>query len=440
MGAQNCCLKPDVKKTEVQSTQLSEGIVDIDKDGYPHDSQQPYGAEGENKAEFEAQNQVSNQEIYNKEAQSPQMGNTYEVAINANNPNDLENEEKENNQNIQSPNKVNSEEKNNVEQENSPGPEDGNVMEQQQVEEKEEKEETKEKEENKEEQVEEEVEEQVEVEEQEEGIEEEQGEGGNGEEEERSGGEEEEGQNEEENDPLLAATVNDTNYITGNNNLNIPQTGEVEHYEYINGQYYKVIQSNDANEGNSYVNNYNESGAFISAVNSNNAFDINNLNNIPVVEPTAGTENVDLNQYFQQGAGVSSGNFDLNNYSVNLNNNLGISTAVPEGNYYQSTNLELNKQNTGTFDINNLNLGQTNSNNVEVPQYNIGVSMQSGNDISSSYAMQGNTFSYVGGTSYNIPAGTTNSTMTFAGDQVASSFNNFGQYNNIESSYAPVQA
>lgn len=431
MGAQNCCLKPEVKKTELEGGQVSGEIVDIDKDAYPHDSEQIYRAEGNNKAEFEAQNQVSNQEIYNKEAQSPQLGNTYEVAVSANNQNNIENEEKENNQNIQniqSPNKINSEENNNAEQENnSPKPEDGNVMEAQQVEEKET---------NKIEQGEEEAEEQVEVEEQVEEEGEGEGEGEEGQEEAEQGGEQEEEKNDNASDPLLGATVNDTNYIVDNNNYNFQQNSEPEQYEYINGQIYKVIGNNSANETNSYVNNY-ESGAFISAENSNNAYDTNNLNNIQVLQPSSGNENVDLNQYFQQGV---SGNFELNNYSVNPNvdfNNLGFSTSVPQANYYQSVNLESNNlvtQNTGTFDLNNINLGQANDNNIEVSQYNVGVSPQSGNAVASSYNMQGMTMSNIGEATYAIPA-TTNSAITFSGEQAA-----FGINNNIESSYQQAQA
>ena len=40
MGAQNCCSKPDEKHLEVKGGQVTAEIVDVDKEGYPHDSEQ----------------------------------------------------------------------------------------------------------------------------------------------------------------------------------------------------------------------------------------------------------------------------------------------------------------------------------------------------------------------------------------------------------------
>jgi len=85
MGNQACCLKPDEKLTEVKGDKVV--IDDIEQinslEGYPHDSEQNKGQE-----------QVSNQKLYNEEAQSPKEGNTYEVPINSKSPN--ENEQGEN--------------------------------------------------------------------------------------------------------------------------------------------------------------------------------------------------------------------------------------------------------------------------------------------------------------------------------------------------------
>ena len=65
----------------------------LDKDGYPHDSEQ---------VNQDVVKSVPNQELYNQEIQSPKVGNSYQVSVEVKGPN--ENEPQENNENIQSPN------------------------------------------------------------------------------------------------------------------------------------------------------------------------------------------------------------------------------------------------------------------------------------------------------------------------------------------------
>ena len=113
MGNQNCCAKPEEKFLEVKGGPVTGEIVDVDKDAYPHDSEQAYRAEGNARGEMEASNQISNQEIYNKQMQSPKIGNTYEVPIEEKSPKD---NGEENEQNIHSEQEI-----------NSPKPEDQNI-------------------------------------------------------------------------------------------------------------------------------------------------------------------------------------------------------------------------------------------------------------------------------------------------------------------------
>lgn len=405
MGAQNCCSKPDEKHLEVKG---GAEIVDIDKEGYPHDSEQEK-VDG-SKVVFEANNQVSNQEIYNKEVQSPEAGNAYEVAVAVKSPKDHVQEE-------QLENEQGGEEHYAEQAIGSPKPEDGHlegeVREGEQVEDQ------------GEEQVEE-VEEQVEVEEQADG----EGHGGDeGEQEEVVEEQQEEGGQIKSQEPMaMAQTVAGTTYLTADNtnNLGVQQT---------NGQQYQVLKNQD--ELNQYFNqignnasnvvSYNENGAF--ATTNATSYDVNNLQ---------GTTEGDLNQYFQQGSSSTNANFDLNNlgattgaaYQVSNANDYSqyfqqsstgasatgnVDYGASSANYYQTatgtattttTNVDYNNlasQNTGTFDLNNLNLGQTTTtvNNVDLSQYNLGgVVSQTGNAITSTYAIPGTTTSnvaYTGG-------------------------------------------
>ena len=105
MGNQTCCSKPEEKFMEVKGGQSHGELIDIDKDGYPHDSEQNYRAEGNFQGETEVSNQVqiSNQQIYNQDVQQSKLGNAYEVQIDAKNPNENDNEPKDQNENDNEP-------------------------------------------------------------------------------------------------------------------------------------------------------------------------------------------------------------------------------------------------------------------------------------------------------------------------------------------------
>jgi hypothetical protein len=276
------------------------------------------------------------------------------------------------------------------------------------------------KEEQGEEQVEEQGEEQGEEKGEEQGEEQGEGEGegeGDGEEVEGEEDEEEveeveddqneEGQNEEvqEQNPIdqLGETIDKTTYINANNN--------------IEGQIINTGNEINQYDANSYVNSYDQSGAFISATSQN--IDLNSLQ-------------VTGNEYYQQG--IETMGTNTNDYT-----NLGISsTPVIEGStdynqynqYYQQSsttgNIDLNNygttsndvytnQNTGTFDLNNLNLGETTTSNTN---YN-------------TYGIEGTTVD----NTYTIPAENQSSTVTFSGQPEITDYNAYGNAEVTTSNY-----
>ena len=101
MGNQTCCFKPDEKFMEVRGGQLHGEMIDVDKDGYPHDSQQGYREESNIQGEIQNSNQIqiSNQQIYNQDVQQAKLGNAYEVPIDTKSPNENDNENDNENEN-----------------------------------------------------------------------------------------------------------------------------------------------------------------------------------------------------------------------------------------------------------------------------------------------------------------------------------------------------
>ena len=101
MGNNTCCSKPDEKEIAGGKTNQhnfdTDQVNTLDKDGYPHDSEQV-----NQQAETDVVKSVPNQELYNQDIQSPKVGNSYQVSVEVKSPN--ENEPQENNENIQSPN------------------------------------------------------------------------------------------------------------------------------------------------------------------------------------------------------------------------------------------------------------------------------------------------------------------------------------------------
>ena len=109
MGSVNCCKKPE--EVEISGNQNNAQVLNTDevspleKDNlYPHDSEQIFKNAG-----------VSNQDIYNEQAQASKDGNAYEVPIDVQNPNENQQNNDRNNQNEQlENNKQNAEETHNL--------------------------------------------------------------------------------------------------------------------------------------------------------------------------------------------------------------------------------------------------------------------------------------------------------------------------------------
>ena len=493
MGNQTCCFRPNEKNSEIKGGPIHEEIGE----DYPHDSEQ-IRAEGNAQMENEGLRQVSNQQIYQEGAQSSNVGKEYNVTINS--PN--ENEEKEqlgSNQNIQSQNiedsakvKESYAQDGNAAQ-NNYSPQEISPLNKEEINSGEGQNEGK-----VEEQVEEQGEEQVEeqggeqVEEQGEEQVEEQGEEHGGEEVEHEEIEEQVEEGEEQieqeqnegRDPLaeLGQTIAETTYINSNNNNNVQQNQaqdiqvqEVKSQEEVN-QYYSPVENNTANNANSYLSNYNESGAFISATTTSSQVpvDLNNLhalsalkandnsnqyiqqgiittsapgnidlNNLGVANSS--TENVDYNQYFQQNAGVAAGNIDLTAYG-NISNVEASTDNEDLNKYFQNTtgtaNYEFTNQ-TSTFDLNNLNLGvSSTTGNADYSQSNLiqGATSTGNIDLNSYGIQEAEVSANNKTTSYILPSNNLASTFTFAGQQGSTTFNEYPAQK-VASSYAyPTQS
>lgn len=382
MGSQSCCLRPEEKISEIKSGYIQgeiKEIREIDKGGFPQDSQQGYRAEAniQGGTEISNKSQISNQQIYNSQnEQQSKLGNANEAQIESKNQNENEpkdqneekNQNKEKNQNIKSQNAGNGE--------NISGAAVKNNMEQQQQ-----------KEERREEHGEEQGEEQGEqlgeeyVEEEVEEIEE----------------EVEELEPIEEGqmyDPInqLGETITQTYYLNGNNN-NIQ--GQIINNENEKNQYINM----DVNNANSYANNNEQNLAFINPT-SQEMVDLNALQNMPIGGETG---NIDINQYYQQGVAISGtnnieitssnpineGNADINQYfqqssdtgNGDLGNYVGISNALDSNNYVN--------QNQGTFDLNNLQ-GTSIENTYTVPTDNQGSNINYSGQEVTDYKTYGN--------------------------------------------------
>ena len=95
MGSVNCCKKPN--EVEISGNQNNVEVLNTDQisplekdDSYPQDSEQKYKNAG-----------VSNQEIYNEQAQASKDGNVIEVQIDDQNPNENQQNNDQNDQNGQ---------------------------------------------------------------------------------------------------------------------------------------------------------------------------------------------------------------------------------------------------------------------------------------------------------------------------------------------------
>ena len=101
MGSVNCCKKPD-DAAEISSSQNNaqgqeggEEVHALERDNsYPHDSEQIYKNQG--KADLSP-----NQKIYSEECQNSKDGNTYEVAVDVQNPNENQQNNEQNDQNLE---------------------------------------------------------------------------------------------------------------------------------------------------------------------------------------------------------------------------------------------------------------------------------------------------------------------------------------------------
>ena len=407
MGNNTCCSKPDEKELAggkmSQNNFETDQVNTLDKDGYPHDSEQ---------VNQDVVKSVPNQELYNQEIQSPKVGNSYQVSVEVKSPN--ENEPQENNENIQSPNPGDTDAKQSyMANKEMTSPKQEEAVEEEQGEEQREGEEQVEGEAEGEEHVEgeeqgegegeegvedhgeEQVEGQVEGEEQVEG--EGEGEGEEGEEYVEEVQEEVEEEGEEKNvDNNLGETVADTKIIDNN----IANQGG-----YGMQQQQQFYSQND-------VNNYLQSGNnFISTASAEGAVDLNNLQAYPSTEMN---ENEDLNKYFQPGAATSNEvNYDYNAQNVSAvpvsTNNIDYNQYSTSGTVDYSgigtssvpapTNIDLNNygiQGTSNFDLNNYNVGAVSSttNNVD---YNNAV--------------------YTNAEGYSLPANNLGSTLTFGEQQ-----------------------
>lgn len=338
MGSVNCCKKPEEVEisgkqynTEVNADQVNP----LEKDNsYPHDSEQIFKNSG--KADLNA---ISNQIIYNDQAQTSKEGNAYELQVDAQNPNEnQQNGEMENNEqnaeeahNLQNSYGERGNEEGFVEdskyeqQENSPKVEDTN---QEQVENQgQEEEQGEEIEQDAEQEQEQEPEQEVEQEQ----------EGGQEEIEREPEQEEVEQEVEQEQDQKIEE-VQESNIVQ-------PQSfDQEEQYNALNdfgdtlgGTIYEnaaassgvnaQVQSfQNAEDTNKYFSEVGNSNT-ISLIQNNNSQLINSgvANNLQYVSTTAinGSQinpNEDINKYFQQNVNAGT-NIDLNN--------LGTLSTVP---------------------------------------------------------------------------------------------------------------
>ena len=368
MGSQSCCLRPDEKITEIKSGNIHaeiQEIKEIDKDGFPQDSEQVYRAKANIQGGTEVSNksQTSNQQIYNSQNEpQSKLGNVNEAQTEPKNQdeNEPKDQNEEKNQNIKSQNSGNGENisnaavKDNMEQQQ--GKEQGELQ--------------------NEEGVEEEVEEIEEVEELE-PI--------------------EEGQM---NDPLnqYGDTNVQTYYLNGNDNNNMQDqiiNNENEYNQYLNV---------DANNANSYENINDQNVAFINPT-SQDVVDLNTIQNIPIGNET---ENIDINQYYQQGVDITgTNNIDYKNEETSstpiIEGNAVINQYFQQssdtgnadlGNYVDTTNaLDSNNyisQNQGIFDLNNLQ-GTSTENTYTVAAENQGSNINYAGQEVTDYKAYGNT-------------------------------------------------
>ena len=407
MGNNTCCSKPDEKELAggkmSQNNFETDQVNTLDKDGYPHDSEQ---------VNQDVVKSVPNQELYNQEIQSPKVGNSYQVSVEVKSPN--ENEPQENNENIQSPNPGDTDAKQSyMANKEMTSPKQEEAVEEEQGEEQREGEEQVEGEAEGEEHVEgeeqgegegeegvedhgeEQVEGQVEGEEQVEG--EGEGEGEEGEEYVEEVQEEVEEEGEEKNvDNNLGETVADTKIIDNN----IANQGG-----YAMQQQQQFYSQND-------VNNYLQSGNnFISTASAEGAVDLNNLQAYPSTEMN---ENEDLNKYFQPGAATSNEvNYDYNAQNV---------SAVP----VSTNNIDYNQYSTsGTVDYSGIgtssvpaptnidlhNYGIQGTSNYDLNNYNVGAVSSTTNNVDYNNAV------YTNAEGYSLPANNLGSTLTFGEQQ-----------------------
>ena len=412
MGNNTCCSKPDEKELAggkmSQNNFETDQVNTLDKDGYPHDSEQ---------VNQDVVKSVPNQELYNQEIQSPKVGNSYQVSVEVKSPN--ENEPQENNENIQSPNPGDTDAKQSyISNKEMTSPKQEEAVEEEQGEEQREGEEQVEGEAEGEEHVEGEeqgegegeevvedhgeeqaeggqVEGQVEGEEQVEG--EGEGEGEEGEEYVEEVQEEVEEEGEEKNvDNNLGETVADTKIIDNN----IANQGG-----YAMQQQQQFYSQND-------VNNYLQSGNnFISTASAEGAVDLNNLQAYPSTEMN---ENEDLNKYFQPGAATSNEvNYDYNAQNVSA---VPVSTNNIDYNQY-STSGTVDYSGIGTssvpaptnIDLNNYGIQGTS--NYDLNNYNVGAVSSTTNNVDYNNAV------YTNAEGYSLPANNLGSTLTFGEQQ-----------------------
>ena len=407
MGNNTCCSKPDEKELAggkmSQNNFETDQVNTLDKDGYPHDSEQ---------VNQDVVKSVPNQELYNQDIQSPKVGNSYQVSVEVKSPN--ENEPQENNENIQSPNPGDTDAKQSyMANKEMTSPKQEEAVEEEQGEEQREGEEQVEGEAEGEEHVEgeeqgegegeegvedhgeEQVEGQVEGEEQVEG--EGEGEGEEGEEYVEEVQEEVEEEGGEKNvDNNLGETVADTKIIDNN----IANQGG-----YAMQQQQQFYSQND-------VNNYLQSGNnFISTASAEGAVDLNNLQAYPSTEMN---ENEDLNKYFQPGAATSNEvNYDYNAQNVSA---VPVSTNNIDYNQY-STSGTVDYSGIGTssvpaptnIDLNNYGIQGTS--NYDLNNYNVGAVSSTNNNVDYNNAV------YTNAEGYSLPANNLGSTLTFGEQQ-----------------------
>lgn len=370
MGIENCCSKPN----EINSVLNTEKNKSVEKAGFPNDSVRD---------ESQGLKSDTNQDLNNNENQSIEVGKSNQITVEVNSPNK---NEKENIENVQSPNPVDTDERGPPRENNdvvSPNPEEHTEEEQGQEQGEEqgevEGEEQGEGEGEEEGHVEGQVGEQMEI--QVEG----QMEGGDqyeaGEEyvEEIHEEIEEDGEQNllQEYNDNLGETIGETKII--DNNL-VKQDGNLPQNN----------QQKDLNEQIQSGNNYIKTASLEGAV---------DLNNLPAMSSTEVPANDEINRFFQQANSISisnTGNIQNNpenisavpvtNYNVDYNQystagNIGLvgtASSVPA-----PTNIDLNKngmQETGNFEVNNYNVSST-TQNVDLNNYNISALSSTPNNV-----------------------------------------------------------